>query len=260
MLKGQADPSQKSEQGRAVHELAKIAGLSHDTIAKAKIIVEKASEETKDNLRRGTKGTSINQVHADIVRESKRIEIKAKLESTAAVTAKKAEGVYDVIVIDPPWPMEKIERDCRPNQVALDYPTMTESRIESVNVPYANDAHVWLWTTHKFLPMAFRLLVKWGLNYVCCMTWCKNGGFQPMGLPQYNSEFVLYARKGSPQFISTKDFKTSFHGKRREHSRKPDEFFQTITRVTAGRRLEMFARNERKGWDSWGNETNKFHH
>lgn len=33
------------------------------------------------------------------------------------------DGKYRVIVIDPPWQMEKIERDVRPNQVGFEYPT-----------------------------------------------------------------------------------------------------------------------------------------
>jgi len=183
----------------------------------------------------------------------KKIQLE-KVESIESREAKELEGVYDVIVIDPPWPMQKIERDVAPNQVGFDYPVMTEIEISNYPPPAAKDAHIFLWTTSKFLPMAFRLLDKWDLKYILCMTWCKKGGFQPYGLPQYNSEFCLYARKGTPKFIDTKDFMVCFHGKRREHSRKPEEFYQTITRVTAGRRLDMFSRELRPGWDSWGNE------
>ncbi len=61
---------------------------------------------------------------ADAVREIKRAEVVASLESVEAREQKALEGVYDVIVIDPPWPMQKIDRDERQNQVAFDYPTM----------------------------------------------------------------------------------------------------------------------------------------
>ena len=53
------------------------------------------------------------------------------------VKAKAVAGVYDVLVIDPPWPMEKIERDERPNQAAFDYPTMSEAEIAAVKLPMA---------------------------------------------------------------------------------------------------------------------------
>lgn len=118
-------------------------------------------------------------------RKTSQVKFKANLENTKAKTVKAAAGVYDVVVIDPPWPMKKIERDCRPNQVAMDYPTMDEQELGELKVPAAKDAHIWLWTTHRFLPMALGLLEAWKLKYVCVFVWHKPGGFQPVGLPQY---------------------------------------------------------------------------
>lgn len=186
--------------------------------------------------------------------EARRTEIVNKLESIEAQQVKAIQGVYDVIVIDPPWPMEKIERDVAPNQVAFEYPTMTEEELELLEIPTADSCHVWLWTTHKYLPMALRLLDVWGLKYVCTFTWHKPGGFQPFGLPQYNCEFALYARKGSPIFTETKDFPVCFNAPRGAHSEKPEAFYETIRRVTAGRRLDMFNRRSIDGFDTWGKE------
>jgi len=59
MLAGKKpDPTQKSAEGETRKDLAKAAGVSHDTIAKGKVIEAKASEETKAALRSGE--TSIN--------------------------------------------------------------------------------------------------------------------------------------------------------------------------------------------------------
>lgn len=191
---------------------------------------------------------------ATAIREAKRKAIVAKLEDVSTKEVKAAEGVYDVIVLDPPWPMQKIERDVRPNQSEFDYPVMQEDELASMDIPAAADCHVWLWTTHKFLPMAFRLLDAWELKYVCTFVWHKPGGFQPVGLPQYNCEFALYARKGSPQFVETKSLKVCFEAARGAHSEKPEPFYEMVRRVTAGRRLDMFNRRQIEGFDGWGKE------
>jgi len=176
----------------------------------------------------------------------------AKLRGQKVLTP---EGKYDVVVVDPPWPMEKIERDVRPNQHAFDYPTMNENELSELKIPASEDCHLFLWTTQRFLPMALRLAEHWGFRYVCLFTWHKPGGYQPFGLPQYNSEFVVYARKGTPKFIDTKDFMTCFSAPRGTHSEKPESFYQTIARTTGDcRRIDMFARRQIPNFTAWGNE------
>lgn len=236
----------KTEPSVAASVAAGIAKPRKDII-KAAELLETAPEKAKLILEG-------NKSAADVTREMKREEIIAKLENVAAVEAKELAGEYDVIVIDPPWPMEKIERDVTPNQVAFEYPTMSENELAEMKMPAASDCHMWLWTTHKFLPMAFRLLDKWGFKYVCVFVWHKPGGFQPFGLPQYNCEFAIYARKGTPKFIDTKAFPVCFEAPRGAHSEKPESFYDVVRRVTAGRRIDIFNRRKIEGFDTWGNE------
>jgi N6-adenosine-specific RNA methylase IME4 len=217
------------------------------TVARVKQ-VEREAPELMPKLESGE--MTVNQAITQI----KKAEVIANLESVEIQEAKEIRGVYDVIVIDPPWPMEKIERDVAPNQVKFDYPTMTIDEIKTLKIPCADDCHVWLWTTHKYLPDALDILKAWDMKYICTFVWHKPGGFQPFGLPQYNAEFALYARHGSPEFIDFKDFKLCFDAPRTGHSEKPDLFYDLVRRVTAGRRLDMFNRRPIKDFDTWGKE------
>lgn len=227
------------------------AGVSTGLVAEAEI-VRKKSPELWNKAKEGK--VTITKAYNDIKREELKKEVIEKLEDIKTKETKEIKGVYDVIVVDPPWQMKKIERDVAPNQVEFDYPTMTIEEIKELKIPCADDCHVWLWTTHKYLPDAFEILKDWGLKYVCTFVWHKNGGFQPFDLPQYNCEFVLYARKGTPKFIDLKDFKVCFNAQRGKHSEKPEEFYELVKRVTAGRRIDMFNRRPIDGFDTWGKE------
>lgn len=73
---------------------------------------------------------------------------------------------YKVIYADPPWNVKKIMRKVRPNQVSMDYPTMTLDRIKSLPVKDISDDNccLFLWTIQSFLPKAFGVLEAWGSN------------------------------------------------------------------------------------------------
>jgi N6-adenosine-specific RNA methylase IME4 len=210
-------------------------------------IVEKVKAEAEANDDLPTR----TEVLREVARQKNK-EVIAKIEKQAVTDFT---GTYGVVVIDPAWPIEKIGRDERPNQAGLDYPAMSVDKIKQFKIPAKDNCHLFLWTTHRFLPDAFEVLKSWGFEYSCCLVWHKSGGFQPLNRPQFNCEFCLYATKGSPRFKETKDFFVCFNAARGKHSEKPEEFYKVLRRVTAGRRVDIFNRRPIDGFDRYGNET-----
>jgi len=164
-------------------------------------------------------------------------------------------GKYRTLVIDPPWPVEKIIRDVRPRQAEMDYPVMSLEEIEALPIPDLMDpagCHVYLWTTHKFVPAGLELFAKWGIRYQCLMTWVKNVGFTPFSWI-YSTEHVLFGRTGNLDLLQMGlrlDFAAPING----HSRKPDVFYERVCQASPEPRLEMFARQARDGFSVWGNQ------
>ena len=136
---------------------------------------------------------------------------------------------------------------------------MTEEQLQDFDLPSlaADDCHLFCWATQKYLPMAWRLVHTWGFRYVCTFVWHKPGGFQAVGPPPFNCEFVVYARRDSPKFVDTKDFFTCFTAPRREHNPKLGEFYAVVKRVTAAPRIDVFSRERRDGFAQFGNGVDK---
>lgn len=180
---------------------------------------------------------------------------------------------YRTIVADPPWaypegwPTDSTsERSAfrRPGvavntrrRAALPYQSMTVADICDLPVPAMaeDDAHLFLWTTNRYLRDGYRVAEAWGFRPSQLLTWCKSRrGIGPGGVFASTSEYVIYARRGKPKATARMD-STWFDWPRAEHSRKPEAFLDLVEQVSPGPYLEMFARRNRLGWDTWGNES-----
>lgn len=133
------DPSTIKRDGRFADAVAKTRSLDPDIEHKVvsgkgppKAAVIKAAELLERHPDRAREVLDGKRTTAHVVRELRREETATRLIQLAAREAKAPTGVFDVVVIDPPWPMRKIERDCRPNQTELDYPTMTEEQLAAL--------------------------------------------------------------------------------------------------------------------------------
>lgn len=177
-----------------------------------------------------------------------------------------AEGKYQVIIIDPPWKYGT-EYNVETRRVASPYaeiPTWEKDRtekdkssLEQFEIPADDNAIIWLWTTHKFLPDALELLKVWGFDYKAALVWDK----QMMGMGAWlrmQVEFCLLGIKGKPQWHLTNE-RDILSVARREHSRKPDEFYEMVKQLSPNtKRIDIFSREKREGFEQYGNETDKF--
>jgi N6-adenosine-specific RNA methylase IME4 len=162
---------------------------------------------------------------------------------------------YDIIYADPPWPMKKIQRKSRPNQVEMDYPTMKLEEIEKLPVGdlAKSSSTLWLWTTHRFLPNALQIMASWGFNYQRLITWHKSNGMCLFGF-HHSTELLLFGYKGTLEaFPTRKAVPLLVQEKSSRHSEKP-AIFRSLIEPFGQDRIELFARKHAPGWDAWGNE------
>lgn len=171
---------------------------------------------------------------------------------------------YDVIAADPPWPFDLYSNKGNQKSAAAHYRLMTLAQIKALPVRdlAQRDTMLLLWITAPQLVAGVDTMREWGFAYKTNLVWRKTtaAGKVRMG-PGYWArtmhEQVLIGTLGRPAKYSA--FPSLFDGIAREHSRKPEAFYALVEKHTAGaRRLELFAREERVGWSSFGNEVTKF--
>lgn len=176
---------------------------------------------------------------------------------------------YRTIVADPPWPQKgggslsgrEGFLDATGPSRPLPYKAMSLDEIAALDIPAADDAHLYLWTTSGFLFDAARVLIEWGFTYSTTLVWTKAPiGAGLGGAYGIATEFVLYGRRGSLPALRKEGrnwwtWKRPYDERGKPmHSAKPEEFYALVESVSPGPYLEMFARRPRLGWDQWGDE------
>lgn len=168
------------------------------------------------------------------------------------------EGKYNVIYADPPWDIGSMVLDKWESPLEDKYPTMTEKELMALDIPSlsADDCACFMWTTLSTLQEALRLLEHWGFKYHITLTWDKGGGWSANGFHR-RSELVLFGYKGKLSSVIKQEgeyIPTIFSEPKSEHSAKPQVMYEYLENRTRGKKIELFARNKREGWDVWGNE------
>lgn len=220
-------------------------------------IVEQAKAEARENDDIVSRSLVLNMVkeqkraQKEAAREEQRQENAEKIEELA--TPLDAQGLFQTIVIDPPWDWGDEGDVNQFGRAKPDYHTMPIEDIEKLPVGKIADdnCHLYLWVTNRSLPKAFRLIESWGFRYITCLTWVK----PYFGMGNYfrgSTEQVLFAVKGS-QLLKRKDVGTYFEAPRGEgHSAKPEEFYKLVESCSYGPYIDIFGRKKRDGWSVWG--------
>lgn len=182
-------------------------------------------------------------------------------------------GRYGAIYADPPWAFKAWSGKGTARAADNHYSTMSMPDLHQLPVGdlAAPDSVLLVWIVWPTLREAMSLIESWGFTYKTCgFSWIKASAsqislFEDDFSPQVgcgywtraNSEVCLLATRGSPKRLNA-DVRQAIIAPRRQHSRKPDGIHERIERLVAGPYLELFARQQRPGWDCWGNETTKF--
>ncbi len=257
-------------------EMERATGKGERTVQRDCRIAENIPQDVRDTIRE----TPIAEKQAELLKlariederlqrdiaksiasgEGKNVRHAAKLVKGEELKKKPAplpSGPFDVIVIDPPWNYSK--RPCDgTSEGAVEYPTMSQE--ELLSLPVANlaekDCILWLWTTNAHMRDALSLVDAWGFQQKTILTWVKDR----VGLGEWllgQTEHCLVAVKNNP-IVLLKNQGTVIDAPRREHSRKPEEFYQLVESLCPGSKCELFARTPRPGWIQHGNQVNLF--
>lgn len=181
------------------------------------------------------------------------------------MSVSKPHSRYHTIVADPPWSYPDTWGITRiPNGAIHDG---RRARVPYVQMPLEDiiglpvidlaeqNAHLYLWTTNRYLRDAFRVVESWGFRHGQTLVWAKPKFPSVLGGAFCSDvEFILFARRGTLPHKSKHGTSWWNWPRQGQHSRKPDAFFDLVEEVSPGPYLELFARRQRLGWDTWGNE------
>lgn len=214
---------------------------------------------------KSTKQVSVNLLkeHADANRRADHADRTEKGGTIADLQILVADGYKaGAILADPPWKFLTRSPAGEGRSANVHYKTDLTDAIKSLPVAElaAKDCVLFMWMVDWCPQDALDLMRAWGFEHkTTAFTWAKenqsgDGWFMGQGYwTRANPESCWLATRGQPKCL--------YHDVRQlivhpvmEHSRKPDEVHERIERLVDGPYLELYARRERPGWMTWGDE------
>lgn len=144
------------------------------------------------------------------------------------------------------------------------YPVMTTDDMCKMPVGdlFGKNSHLLMWATSPKMNDAMRLMDAYGFEFINILfTWIK---LNPSGIgwhfglgyhSRQNAEFVLLGKRGKGLKRINNDVFSLIVYPRGAHSAKPPETRDRIHRLYGPvDRIELYARQEVPGWETWGNQ------
>ena len=180
---------------------------------------------------------------------------------------------YGFIMADPPWLFGNWSEAGEGRNATKHYRCMPTEWIRDMPVLdlAAENTILGLWGTNPMLDHQLLIMRDWGFEYKTMLTWGKlskaselnDDGTIPEGMKLHMgtgyilrsaSEHILIGTRGYPK-ISARNIRSLFLAPVRAHSEKPDMSYRIAERMAPKvRRVELFSRKNRAGWDVWGDQ------
>lgn len=227
--------------GRVSKLLGEKANVSYLQYEKGKEILDSKNQEVIDN----TLSNSLSITSAyNLVKAETRPKPKTPIPT----------GQYDVILADPSWEFEMTNPR---GGAQRHYSTMSEDNISKLKIPNAENCILFMWVPNTMIFHAGKVLEAWGFEYKTHFVWTKD----KIGLGSWlrnQHELLFIAIKGKVETPSPSvRYSSIINSPREQHSKKPEVVYEMIEKMYPnGKYLELFARQKRKNWTSWGDELN----
>ncbi len=181
---------------------------------------------------------------------------------------------HDVYVIDPPWPTQRPkknqgryvvdERYTYDTMSLVDIEELLRQKIlpdqEGLALKEQRQTQVFLWSVDSMVFHGDTMMAALGYRFHARLIWDKGNGF-PSHAIRHAHEYLTWYYTGLflPPASGTKGkYASVFHAPSRQHSRKPNIAYDMISTLYPSlRKADIFSREKRKGWSTWGNQTNK---
>lgn len=205
---------------------------------------------------------------------NKKAQIKTKVNALDGLFPPLPNDKFSIIYADPPWHYNgKLQydrtacstsnqgwrKDIFVSAASFKYPTLKTRELKKLNVSdiAKPDSLLFMWTTNPHLSQAIELGSSWGFEYkTVAFVWNKMVHNPGQYTLSYCELCLLFKKGRIPKPRGARNIKQLVNAPRTKHSEKPATVAENIEKMFPNqRKIELFARYKREGWDVWGLES-----